>query len=275
MKNIVILDTGLTSGKGYLNMSHVNIQDVSPKEILDSLDPGAFVSMDESYCVTMLGLGNVCTPQRVPSNFVFQSSLESLWTEYFERCGCTLSGPISFTPSSGEPMLHDENDPSSYPYVPPIIFRDADSDDDLILFNADELGFLPQSAEFRDPYQAERAIEKSVGRILTYLHDPANKLYVVASVAMVQPGEKLSSDPISHDRMMAVSNILVDVFGVNPGQIVCVDAGNTVFSWRDSVEFPDGKTPDPQAMSENRVVALFGSSDKNRVGELRDAGYLG
>ena len=73
-----------------------------------------------------------------------------------------------------------------------------------------------------------------------------------------------------------IKDLLVSEYGLDPARIVVIDAGTTVFSWRCSVEYPDGTeaSRDNGAMQKNRVVAIIPESDAACMAELRNAGLV-
>ena len=66
--------------------------------------------------------------------------------------------------------------------------------------------------------------------------------------------------------------LLINDFGINSERIKVVDAGTTIFPWRDADEFPNG-VYDPIAAQKNRVVAII-SSDAPWFEKLKENGYV-
>lgn len=301
-KHMVIYDPGITTA-GFLDMNKIDIQSGSVDQVLERLPDGAFHDLS-GIKVTFHGLGNVCVGQDdMRDDSTFQTRLISLWTAYFKRCGADLSEEIRYSESGNNPMIYVDPDDESekaaqqngeeaeeeaiaYPFVSNVSFRlsekeiiqeiiEPDNETPIILSSV-ALGFKGDSAEFRDPAAAEKAL-KSYDEVFKLLKEhPEITIYVVGSKAMTTPDEKVSTDPLSRDRSNAVASLVQKMYGFAENQVVPIDAGTITFSWRDSVEFPKGTwaSRDKVAQSENRVVAIIPSTASSLVQELIDAGKI-
>ena len=289
-KHILILDTGITTA-GMLRMQYVNILQGEVDDVLSQIKDGAFTDLS-NINVTFKNLGNVSEPQKIArDDDTVKTRLTSLWTSIIQRCNGRLVGSIGFSNVQGTPMkYHDTLDKSGYPFVtsvslkpyellvkpspepdePPIIEIDP------ITLETADLGFLPDSAEFRSEENANQKISQYTGNLIAYLNDnPENRLYVVGSVSLTSSNIERRNSEISRIRSNRVAELLMQ-HGVPGDRIITIDAGTTRFSWRNTEEFPDGPNSkwDVDAAQSNRIVEIFGTCKTEFVQELRDAGYI-
>lgn len=300
-KHMVIYDPGITTA-GFLNMNNIDIQYGSVDQVLERLPDGAIHNLS-GINVTYGGLGNVCLEQSdMRQDSTFRTRLESLWNAYFKLCDADLTGSIKYAQEGDNPMLYvDPNDETEqaaqsqgavgeadagYPYVSPVPFKlsekevieqivEGNSETPIILSTV-ALGFKGDSAEFRSPETAEKAL-KSYDDVFKLLKEhPEITIYVVGSKAKTIPDEAVVDDQLSKNRSQAVANLIQKMYGFSADQVQPIAAGTTVFSWRDAVEFPDGTwaSRDPMAQKENRVVAIIPSTATTLVQELIDAGLV-
>lgn len=296
-KHMVIYDTGFNT-TGFFDMNKVNIQEGDVGQIVNEerLTPGAFPDM-KGIQVTFGGLGNVCYGQQdMRNDSVFKGRMEELWTAYFNKCGATLTQPIKYSAEGNDPQVYDDPDKNVdsgnaaanatvlYPYVSGIPFVIAEAQtqqiidgETIIVLDSLSLGFLGDSAEFRDRDQALKALRSYGDAIERIKQDPSITLYVVGSKAKTAPDEEIDlTESLSEERAKAVAALLKEMFDFPEVQIQIINADITPFTWRNGVEFPDGteESLDRDEQRKNRVVALIPSTAQDYVDELVKAGLL-
>lgn len=282
-KHILIMDTGICTD-GYLDMNTLKIQDGTLEQVMEQISPSAFPDLD-GVNITFLGLGNVAQPQE---DFGYDEELEQrlveFWTAYLEEgCGAILTEDILFSNDEGEPLSSNEDLEHPYPFVPTVDFTPSENKITpppevlkLEPFYSAELGFKPNSSEFRNTKEALKVIEKRVPAIKKYFEqNPGKVVYIVGSIARVSPDETLKKDnKYSQGRAQKVFEVLTSPeFGFNPSQFVVIDAGTNEFTWRSNQEFENG-VKNSANQEANRLVALISETDTERVQELKDAGEL-
>lgn len=294
-RHILILDTGITTA-GYLNMSNIKILDEKIDDIIDLLEDQ--IPKLDGIQITFLGLGNVAYPQCGLSGNKAEDRLVELWTKILEKGNGTLTEPIFYSAPEGEPMMWNEtpvdSDPG-YPAVNAVIFVEDPSkeiipnsitisSDDLLpeksniscALQSAHLGFMAESAEFRDIDQAIATINLIAPNLEQFLSETNYNIYVVGSIAKTAPDMNARTNKISLDRAQAVCDLLVEKYNVPRERLVPIDAGVTEFSWRNAKEFPNGERTSETSTNQakNRVVALIGENSTSLVQELRDANYI-
>ena len=289
-KHILILDTGITTA-GMLRMQYVDILQGEVDDVLSQIRDGAFTDLS-NINVTFKNLGNVAEPQKIArDDDTVKTRLTSLWTSIIQRCNGCLIGNIGFSSVQGTPMkYHDTLDKSGYPFVTSVSLKpyellvktSLDPDEppiieiDPITLETADLGFLPDSAEFRSEENANQKISQYTGNLIAYLNDNIeNRLYIVGSVSLTSSNIECRNSEISRIRSNRVAELLIQ-HGVPSDRIITIDAGTTRFSWRNTEEFPDGPNGkwDVDAAQSNRIVEIFGTCKAEFVQELRDAGYI-
>ena len=170
----------------------------------------------------------------------------------------------------------DEEGEAVYPYVSPVTVDIENLDSGKGVYQSTQLGFEPQSAEFRDGTTLAKKLirDSQLDSLINFINHEEGNIYVVGSVAKTSQDQNLKNDSIANARAQKVKDILVEL-GVPSTRIQTIDAGTTVFSWRDADEFPNGeKNPNNQEV--NRVVAVIPNSQDcaDAVKELKDAGYI-
>lgn len=289
--HIVVIDTGVTTD-GYLDMRLVNIQRDTAAEVVKDLQASAVVDLKGIH-VTFKGVGNICGSQvDFREDDLVNDRLVEFWEEYFKRCDATVEGGIVLSEAMGQPLLHNEDADkpenkgkidtyptvSSVPFsIAPVIVNngsgEAEAQMGTIVLNSTSLTFKGDSDEFRDEKAAEATL-LSYEQTFSILKDnPSITIYVVGSKAKTAPDEDVKDHPLSKSRAEAVKKLICSVYQIDESQIKIVDAGTQEFTWRDAVEYPDGRTLDSNAQQQNRVVAIV-PSVAPEAQELMDAGEI-
>lgn len=308
-KHIVIYDSGITTD-GFFNMNKIDIQSGTVGEVLSRLPDGAYYDLS-GITVTFGGLGNVAGNQMdMREDSLFTELLSAIWREYFINCGAAAINPnadssfnkIVYAKKGSDAMICVEKDPDSdendqqsapveddnqyYPFVTAVSFKFSEKEiiEDIIegkgetpiVLKSVDLGFKGDSAEFKDEVLAQSRLDsyKDVFEIIREYPDMI--VYVVGSKAKTTPTEDVADDDLAKARAEAVAAILVKKYQIPAEQIVIIDAGTQVLSWRNAVEFPDGtwKSRDKEAMMNNRTVAIVPSTYDKLVQELKDLGEI-
>lgn len=271
-KEILILDSGICT-TGAFDMNSNKIQNDNIEDIIGRI-PEDSIPILSGVNVSFVGIGNVAEPQNLPNPV--SNKLIKIWTKLLkDSCGVSLKSEIKRYKDQGADMSWYE-DGSGYPQVSMVPFYDESTKNGPWFFPTSSLGFKPDSDVFYNQKQAENVIETIIASDLnSYLSsDPDAKVYVVGSIARIKKNEevKIHSD-VSAKRAKKVASILKKKFGVSKEQIVIIDAGSTVFTWRNADEFPNGKQNDDN-MQKNRVVAIIPATSTSQVRELRDEGFI-
>lgn len=278
-KHILILDTGIST-EGNLDMRALKVTEGTLEEVMGRIDPETFPDLD-GIGVTFLGLGNVAGAQPgVGENEELEERLAAFWTTYLEdKCGAVLMNEIAFEYKQGEPMFYGEDVENAYPFVPTVNFVQEPQQElgETVLppiFSA-EIGFLPDTADFRDESKALEVLEERAELLRTYFERyPDKVIYVVGSIARVQKDEAVRSDSrVSQSRAQKIADMLVSRFGFDASRFVVIDAGSHPFTWRNNDEFAGG-VENPANKELNRLVALIAETDTVHVEELKEAGEI-
>lgn len=264
IRKFAVIDSGITVS-GYLNMAVTDIMAGEAADVIAAIDPAAFPSLD-GYGISFYNLGNVCGTQDAGyrTSNAYRQRLEQLWSGILtDRCGAELAQPIAFAASGGTEQLYSE-DAEGLPWVAPAVFavNIESAARDVYSIPASGVGFLPDSAEFRDPAVAQQVIEAAAAWLKDYFDtDPAGTVYVAGSIARPAPDSDLPTSAVSLARAQAVAQLL-QAGGVDADRLVIVDTGTRRGSWSESVEFEADGTPIAAAREHNRQVVLIPSGSE-------------
>ena len=278
--NIYIYDSGITT-TGYLNMnnSENDIMNHEVDDIVKRLSEEDAIPTLKGKSIIFEGIGNVAGAQiSYKSNTKYKKQLTDLWDEILKKAGADIKEKINFSNIEGTPMIYNEDEEGEavYPYVSPVTVDIENLDSGKGVYQSTQLGFEPQSAEFIDGTTLAKKLirDSQLDSLINFIDHEEGNIYVVGSVAKTSQDQNLKNDSIANARAQKVKDILVEL-GVPSTRIQTIDAGTTVFSWRDADEFPNGeKNPNNQEV--NRVVAVIPNSQDcaDAVKELKDAGYI-
>ena len=291
--HMLILDTGITT-TGALDMTKVKIMETSCDEIVKTVSD-SIPKLDGTY-VTFAGLGNVAEPQSEITSTQGQDILEELWTSILKYGNAELTAPLHYDDSANSPvMAFNESNPNSYKEVSAVSFYDSKNSGveanpiviaheekakeatvTVCLQTADLGGFVGNEATFKDKDKAIATLNTLTDDFSKLLSETEYKLYIVGSIAKVQPGEagEVRSNEYSQQRADAVAKLLMDDYGIPSDRIITIDAGTTKFSWRNADEYKGGSlTQIDSEAQKNRVVAII-SENSSLVEELRNNGYV-
>lgn len=281
--HILILDTGITTA-GALDMNKIKIMETSSDEIVKSVSD-AIPHLDGTY-VTFAGLGNVAEPQSEIASTQGQDTLEELWTSILKYGNAELTSQLRYDDSANTATMDfNESNPNSYKEVSAVPFATFDIDEKekptevtiaIRLDTADLGGFVADEATFKNKDKAISTLNTLTEKFSEFLSKTDYKLYVVGSVAKIQPGEagEMRSNHLSQERADAVANLLISDYRIPSERIVTIDAGTTKFTWRNADEYKGGSSTQVDSEAQkNRVVAII-SENSPLVKELKDAGYV-
>lgn len=291
--HILILDTGITT-TGALDMTQIKIMETSCDEIVKTVSD-AIPHLDGTY-ITFAGLGNVAEPQSEIASTQGQDTLEELWSAILKYGNAELTSQLRYDDSANTATMdYNESNPSSYKEVSSVTFynpkdggveanpvtivheeKAEEATVTVCLQTADLGGFVGDEATFKNKDKAISTLNTLTDDFSKFLSETDYKLYVVGSIAKVQPGEagEVKSNHLSQERADAVANLLISDYGIPSDRIVTIDAGTTKFSWRNADEYKGGSSTQVDSEAQkNRVVAII-SENSSLVEELKNAGYV-
>lgn len=297
-KYILILDTGITT-TGCFDMRKINIMDGQPVEVVDRLPQEQLPDLD-GITVIFEGVGNVPNDPTNGQTKTFGTNqeakkvLKAVWMELLKnRCNATLFDDDIGETTPGEDQPYAEGE-GGYPYVSTVAFTaplppavpiaspaptgvEPPSPIEEV-FNAATF-FKEDSTDFVDPEGADAILYATAEKVRDFLSDErvANeKIYVIGSIANTKENLQVTTNKYSDGRAETVANRLKGLLkdtGVDVNRIVPIDAGTTVFSWRNTNEFDSNGTWQDSLAQKNRVVAILSSnSEKGQESALQ--GYI-
>ena len=287
---ILILDSGITTSGGVRMQTKEQelIANTDVDEYINAISKSKMPELDGTV-VAMRGLGYVGGLQERFDDGI-RNVLEDYYTKLIEAAEGELYGSIicSEAKDSAKDMMAYE-DGSGYPWVTPVqwnLEENKEMANAIPLFTT-MFDFEEDSAEFKSEENAIAAISnyKEMLQKFAYQNQSRN-IYIVGSIA--RDDEVIEKYPdgcrthtISKDRAEAVKKLLVQECGLNETQLVVIDAGATVFTWRDAEEYPNGtdKNADPAAQEKNRLVMIIPDDENNDecqsfIEELKSEGYI-
>ena len=289
--NILIFDNGVVTD-GYLNMNALPIEQMTNEDVgkmVAELSDSSVIDL-EGINVEFYGIANTCGAQTsVKEDPIVADALVKFWTEYLvNRCKATLPYDLVVCEWVGTKLNCNEDGEDTYPEVTNVPFKLAplpvgengeggetgSKGSGVIVLNTAALKFKGDSDKFRDQEIAEKTL-LSYEETFETLKSNKITIYVVGSKAKTGPDDDVKDDKLSADRAKAVKKLICDVYDIPEDQVITIDAGTQTFSWRNAVEFPDGKWKnlDSNAQQENRVVAIIPATAEEVV-ELIQAGEL-
>lgn len=288
-KYILILDTGITT-TGHFDMRRINIMDGQPEEVVNRLPQEQLPDLN-GITVIFEGIGNVPNDptngqtKTFSTNQEAKKALKAVWMELLEnRCKATLYGNDigETTPGEDQPYAEGED---GYPYVSTVAFLAPLPPDPVVpsvppvtkdeevpppieeIFNATTF-FKGNSTEFVDPDGASAILFITAEKVRDFLNDErvANeRIYVIGSIANTSENLQITTSKYSDGRANTVANELKRLLkdtGVDINRIVPIDAGTTVFSWRNTNEFDSNGAWQDSLAQKNRVVAILSSNSE-------------
>lgn len=91
------------------------------------------------------------------------------------------------------------------------------------------------------------------------------KIYVIGSIANTSENLQVTTNKYSDGRAKTVADELKRLLkdtGVDVNRIIPIDAGTTIFSWRNTNEFDSNGTWQDLLAQKNRVVAILSSNSE-------------
>lgn len=286
-KYILILDTGITT-TGCFDMRKINIMDGQPVDVVNRLPQEQLPDLKD-ITIMFEGVGNVPNDptngqtKTFATNQEAKKALKAVWIELLKyRCNATLfdNDIGEATPGEDQPYAEGEG---GYPYVstvafsaplPPVVPSVPPVSTNVVppspieeVFNAATF-FKEDSTDFVDPEGAEAILYATAEKARDFLSDEriANeKIYVIGSIANTSKNLQVTTDQYSDGRAKTVTNELKKLLkdtGVDVDRIVPIDAGTTVFSWRNTNEFDSNNTWQNSLAQKNRVVAILSSNSE-------------
>ena len=301
---LFIVDSGVTT-TGHLNMlrPYLNVRNYNAQTILERLGEtshyGRLPENMNNINVIFRNIGNTAGSEAELS-YIHSNELALLWTMIFEsanarsidvsirgnargtaifagfgvpdvkiiepRVGFEQNIPTP-SPTPVQPFITQTPEPEPTP--PPVPIPTPEIADFLRLW------FMPDSAYFVDYNAAIEMIELYVNAIIQDNLNayPEKRLYIVGSEASVyrnrpNPG----GGRYAAMRTNAVKDVLVRQFNIPYAQIITINAGTAVFSWRNECEFIDGIAI-PENMQRNRIATIIPSWIQEFY-ELIDGGFV-
>ena len=237
------------------------------------------------------GIGNVPNDPMNGQTKIFSSNqeakkaLKAVWMELLvNRCKATLFGNDIGEATPGEDQPYAEGE-GGYPYVstvaflaplppeptvppaPPVVEKEKVPPPIEEIFSATTF-FKGDSTDFVDPDEASLILYDTAEKIRDFLNDErvANeKIYVIGSIANTSENLQVTTNKYSDGRAKTVADELKRLLkdtGVDVNRIISIDAGTTIFSWRNTNEFDSNGTWKDLLAQKNRVVAILSSNSE-------------
>ncbi|MBQ8942538.1 MAG: OmpA family protein [Firmicutes bacterium] len=268
-KEMVIYDTGLsTKGEfNFLNEECLNLlsnkkkiwEDEESKEklneIIDRLDEKMEIPDLSGITVTWYGLGEVGGEQE-ELNELNKKNLQYIWGEILKRSNAVSSNKTGADSNYGIFIdVFTNGIVENAPLVTKIIFWNGS---EPVKLTEEQLGFLPNSTEYRDDKIARKIISPVANNILNY---PNLNILLVGTTA--DPNRNGGDIPLSNDRAEKVKQTLCEL-GVPENRIKTIGVGAKSSRYKD--EWSTGVF-DEEIAKENRSVIIL-SIESKEAGEI-------
>jgi outer membrane protein OmpA-like peptidoglycan-associated protein len=232
----------------------------------------------ENVRISMISLGNVAHPQRLPSTIGVQ--LEELWRAILRESGATFEDKdIRITAIGGEPIVFNEDDggpfvstvffdtPIVLPPTPPIVIdEDGEAVPEYVpIFNilSDQVAFVPDQAIFRNENNARVVLQEYANWLVDYFEAFPNSYVYVAGfhARLTQEGGNRLNTGLSERRAEAVRSVLIEFNPLLEGHLIAVGLGiNGGTDFRVD-EFQNGVFCNTQAQLNRKTMLIPAESE--------------
>ncbi len=252
-KKIILFSSGISTD-GILDFSkNPDLLNEKPKTIVKMLKENKSLPNLTGITVIWHGLGVVEEPQE---NLTIseQKKLEKIWKSILEACNVNMDdSDIKLDIGNMNDQEHIAQIKSNFPIVSVACFTDE------IVFMEENIGFVEETAEFKNKEKAKRKLSAYV----KFLKDSNYKqFYVIGSTA--SDGDNQGCIDLSEDRAKAVKDVLVKL-GVPASNLKIYGIGREDYSgeykWRVNDLDKNGKLI-PKAAQSNRKVVIVKASSK-------------
>ncbi|MCI9191641.1 MAG: hypothetical protein HFH84_19075 [Lachnospiraceae bacterium] len=288
-KYILVLDTGITT-TGHFDMRKINIMDGHPVDVVNRLPQEQLPDL-EGITIMFEGIGNISNDpmngqtKTFSTNQEAKKALKAVWIEVLvNRCKATLFGNDIGEATPGEDQPYAEGE-GGYPYVSTVAFLAPLPPEPVVspvppnteneevpppieeIFNAATF-FKGNSTDFVDSDGASAILYNTAEKLRDFLNDErvANeKIYVIGSIANTSENLQVTTNKYSDGRAKTVADELKRLLkdtGVDVNRIIPIDAGTTMFSWRNTDEFDSNGVWQDLLAQKNRVVAILSSNSE-------------
>jgi outer membrane protein OmpA-like peptidoglycan-associated protein len=237
---IVLMDSGIPTA-GPLSFLNSEMFAAAPKDVVAFLRAEKLMPSLDKRSVVLAGVGDTADPQPVlPENY--HKQVTGLWTTIATEAGATCVQPLKVAP--GRESVKTGVPVSVVALPPPPVFEDCGT---TVLADSSPVGFVVDSAEFRDPKAARATLKKLADRMTG--HSQTAELTGTTS----SEGSDADNQELSERRATAVKAVLTGL-GVSASRITAKGAGehgpNHV---RDTTK---GGALIPSAAARNRSVVV-------------------
>lgn len=206
-KHIVVIDSGLQT-TGVMPMGSPGAFRADPKRVAAPLLDDERFQLLRGVKVLFSGLGSYADPQTRLSD-ADVAALEGLWRGVLTELGATVE--VDHVPLDGPEEL-----PANLPFVSIVAEQAPPPPSQCVVLREDEIGFLPDLAELRNPAQAREVLEPVAAQLTA--------TNVVATLIGTTALDDGPDHRLSADRAETVKRILVEL-GVPERNLVTVGVG--------------------------------------------------
>ena len=224
--NMLIIASGLSSvypldfTKGYLLCE--------PDEVVESLKEKQ-VLPDLSFIdsITWIGCGDVTEPQKKLS-YSQVNRLKNIWKAVLEACGCKN---ITFAPDITDGNQREKSE-YSVKTVDVGDFEESEIDLKKIHYLADIDGGIKFKAFSTEIVTDPEKVKKILEPYAKVLNSHPEEKVVLAGMTDHYGTNNESNKRFSMERATAVGKLFIEIFNVNPAQLIICGLGDTDHPWR-------------------------------------------
>lgn len=239
-ETIVVVDSGLQT-TGTLRFNRDRLLEAEPSEITKYLRDNALLPDLHGRTVLLVGVGETAPPQQ-PLENNHRATLTSIWRGVVEGAGASCVAAVDH-PNSTAPTAHPPVSPVALPSPPPPRVCG------VIEIGADDVGFLPDTATFRDPTAAKEVM----ARFAQQARQVNRRVELVGTTAT--DGSEAGRLRLSRQRAAAVRDVLVEL-GVPADRVSARGVGS---NWPKRVPDigPNGELlPGPAAQNRKVIMTI-------------------
>lgn len=256
---LIVIDSLLQTG-GILDFTASNLLEADPAILVEALRSRGEIPDFSDQSIVVFGCGDTIAPQE-PLNAQARANLKAIWEAIF-RAGNAKSvefreelpsdtevnellPKVSTVSIISDKLIFDE---ATIPANEPSL--EETPTDRITRLDDTSVGFVADTAEFRDPAAAKTVISPFSEYLLAH---PDQTILIAGSTATA--GTKEGCLALSQDRASAVGELLL-ADGVRSDQLICIGLGQEQHSLRVPDTTADGQLIE-EAAKRNRAVYII------------------
>lgn len=210
---VAVVDSGIAT-TGAVSFRDEGMFGAEPAEVANFLATQQLLPQLSGKAVLLVGFGGAAAPQTVLDDNL-RGRVNTLWRTLAEKSGAACVGELSVPSRRDAVSTKVPVTPVALPAPPKF-----ESCGTTVLPDSDSVGFVPNTAELRDPAAAGRTLQQLAGQLVGH----TQRVTLIGNTASVGP--PAGNVALSQQRAEAVKQVLARL-GVQANRITTRGDGNT------------------------------------------------